>query len=159
MRSLIPAIMDKFKCLTALSCENLNKEDTKSMKIAKKFKEELKLAKLEIDELNLRLDESYKKNEFLRNQFSCQDEKMKSLEQKLAESKSKLENLSSTKLLVDNKSVFISIPLKPKDDKVYIPHFKRNYKENAYFARLDKGKNFDVDAEVSKLMPKPTSKL
>ena len=37
------------------------------MKIAKKFKEELKLAKLEKDELILRLDESYKKNEFLRN--------------------------------------------------------------------------------------------
>ena len=70
--------MDNFKCLTAFSCENLNKEDTnasvnfidayetlhkelsKSMKIAKKFKEELKLAKLEIDELTLRLDESYK---------------------------------------------------------------------------------------------------
>ena len=91
--------------------ETLHKELSKSMKIAKKFKEELKLAKLEIDELTLRLDESYKKNEFLRNQFSCQDEKMKSLEQKLAESKSKLKNLSNTKLLVDNKSVSVSIPL------------------------------------------------
>ena len=90
--------MDKFKCLTALSCENLNKEDTKSMKIAKKFKEELKLAKLEIDELNLRLDESYKKNEFLRNQFSCQVEKMKSLEQKLAESEAKLKSLFQFRL-------------------------------------------------------------
>ena len=129
------------------------------MKIAKKFKEELKLAKLEKDELILRLDESYKKNEFLRNQFSSQDEKMKSLEQKLAESKSKLENLYSTKLLVDNKSVSVSVPLKPKDDKVYIPHFKRNYKEIAYFSRLNKGKNSDVDAEVSKPVPKPTGKL
>ena len=71
--------MDNFKCLTVFSCENLNKEDTnasvdfidayetlhkelsKSMKIAKKFMEELKLAKLEKDELILRLDESYKK--------------------------------------------------------------------------------------------------
>ena len=85
--------------------------------------------------------------------------KMKSLEQKLAESEAKLENLSNTRLVVHNRYVSVSIPLKPKDDKVYIPHFKRNYKENAYFARLDKGKNFDVDAEVSKLMPKPTSKL
>ena len=33
---------------------------------------------------------------------------------------------------------------------------KRNNKENAYFARLDKGKNSDVDAEVSKPMSKPT---
>ena len=67
--------------------------------------------------------------------------------------------MSNTKLLVDNKSVFVSIPLKPKDDKVYIPHFKRNYKEIIYFSRLDKGKNSDVDAEVSKPVPKPTGKL
>ena len=50
------------------------------MKIAKKFKEELKLANLEKEELVVRLDESNKKNEFLRNQISSQDEKMKSLE-------------------------------------------------------------------------------
>ena len=45
------------------------------MKIAKKFKEELKLANLEKEELIVRLDESNKENEFLRNQFSSQDEK------------------------------------------------------------------------------------
>ena len=28
-------------------------------------------------------------------------------------------------------------------------------KENAYFARLDKGKSYDVDAKVSKPMSKP----
>jgi len=67
--------------------------------------------------------------------------------------------LSNTKLLVDNKFVYVSVPLKPKDDKVYIPPFKRNYKENAYFARLDKGKSSNVDVEVSKPVPKPTSKL
>ena len=44
------------------ACETLRKELLKSMKIAKKFKEELKLA--------VRLDESNKKNEFLRNQIS-----------------------------------------------------------------------------------------
>ena len=38
----------------------------------------------------MRLNESNKKNEFLRNQFSSQDEKMKSLEQELAESKVEL---------------------------------------------------------------------
>ena len=44
---------------------------------------------------------------------------MKSLEQKLAESKAKLENLSNTKLVVDNKFVFVYFSIKPKD-KIYI---------------------------------------
>ena len=74
----------------------------------------------------VRLDESNKKNEFLRNQISSQDEKMKSLEQELFESKAKIENLTSTKSAVDNKSV--SVFLKPKTEKVYIPPFKRNNK-------------------------------
>ena len=106
------------------------------------------------DELVVRLDESNKKNEFLRNQIFSQDEKMKSLEQELVESKAKIENLTRTKPAVDNRSIFVS--LKPKTKKVYIPHFKRNNKENAYFARLDKSKSSDVDAEVSKPMSKPT---
>ena len=59
---------------------------------------------------------------------------MKSLEQELVESKAKIENLTSTKSVVDNRSV--SVSLKPKTEKVYISHFKRNNKENAYFARL-----------------------
>ena len=62
------------------ACETLIRELTKSMKIAKKFKEELKLANLEKEELIIRLDESNKKNEFLRNQLSSKDEKMKTLE-------------------------------------------------------------------------------
>ena len=86
--------------------------------------------------------------------MSSQDEKMKSLEQELVESKTKIENLTSSKLAVDNRSV--SLSLKPKTEKVYIPHFKRNNKEKTYFARLDKGKSYDVDTEVSKLMSKPT---
>ena len=53
------------------------KELYKSLKIAKIFKEELKLANLKKEELIVRLDESNKKNEFLRNQFSSHDEKMK----------------------------------------------------------------------------------
>ena len=48
----------------------------------------------------------------MRNQISSQDEKMKSLEQELVESKVKLENLTSTKLAVVNRNVFGS--LKPK---------------------------------------------
>ena len=61
--------MDNFKCLSTHICDDLNKKDTivsvdfidacetlckelfKSMKIAKKFKEELKLANLEKEEL------------------------------------------------------------------------------------------------------------
>ena len=83
--------MDNLKCLSDHVsahasvdfidvCETLRKELLKSMKIAKKFKEELKLANLEKDELVVRLEESNKKNEFLRKQISSQDEKMKSLE-------------------------------------------------------------------------------
>ena len=102
----------------------------------------------------VRLDESNKNNEFLRNQISSQDEKMKSLEQELVESEAKIENLTNTKPAVDNRSV--SISLKSKTEKVYIPPFKRNNKENVYFARLDKGKSSNVDAEISKLMSKPT---
>ena len=148
--------MNNLKCLSAHVCDNLNEEDAivsvdlidayetlrkellKFMKIAKKFKEELKLANLEKDELVVILDESNKKNEFLRNQISSQDEKMKSLEQELVESKTKIENLTSTKPVVDNRSVYVSLKL--KTEKVYIPHFKRNNKENAYFARLEKVK-------------------
>ena len=65
----------------------------------------------------------------MRNQISSQDEKMKSLEQELVESKGKIDILTSTKPAVDNKSV--SVSLNPKTEKVYIPPFKRNNKENA----------------------------
>ena len=136
------------------ACETLRKKLLKFMKIAKKFKEELKLGNLEKKELVVRLDESNKKNEFLRNQISSQDEKMKCLEQELVESKAKIENLTSTKPTVDNRSV--SVSLKPKTEKVYIPPFKRNNKEKTYFARLDKGKSSDVNAYISKPKSKPT---
>ena len=121
------------------ACETLRKELLKSMKIAKKFKKELKLANLENEKLIVRLNESNINNEFLRNQIFSQDEKMKSLEQELVESKAKIENFTSTKPFVDNRSV--SVSLKPKTEKVYIPHFKMNNKEKAYFARLDKSKS------------------
>ena len=122
--------MDNLKCLSAHACDDLNKKDTvfsvdfidaceslrkellKSMKIAKKFKEELKLANLEKEELIVRLDESNKKNEFLRNQISFQDEKMKSLEQELVDSKAKIKNLISTKHVVDNRSGLFLLSLK-----------------------------------------------
>ena len=56
---------------------------------------------------------------------------MESLEQELIESKAKIENLTSTKPVVDNISV--SVSLKPKTKKVYIPHFKRNDKKKCLF--------------------------
>ena len=62
--------------------------------------------------------------------------------------------MTSTKPAVDNRSV--SVSLKPKTEKVYIPPFKRNNKEKVYFARLEKGKSFDVNAEVSKPISKST---
>ena len=46
---------------------------------------------------------------------------MKSLKQKLAKFEAKLENLSNTKLTINNRSVSIFVPHKPKDDKVCVP--------------------------------------
>ena len=48
------------------------------------------------------------------NLFSSQDEKMKSMKQELAESKAKLENLTSTKPIIDDS--YVTISLKPKDN-------------------------------------------
>ena len=53
-----------------------------------------------------------------------------------------MKTCTSAKPIVDNRSV--SVSLKPKTEKVYIPPFKRNNKENVYFVRLDKGKSSDV---------------
>ena len=106
---MTPVVLDNLKCLSDQvfahvfvdlidAYETLRKELVKSMKIAKKFKEELKLVNLEKEELIVRLNESNKNNEFLRNLISSQDEKMKSLKQELVESKTKIENLTSSKL-------------------------------------------------------------
>ena len=65
--------------------------------------------------------------------------------------------MTSTKPVVDNKSV--SISLKPKTEKFYISHVKRTNKENAYFVRLDKGKSSDVDTKVSRPMSKPIASV
>ena len=84
---------------------------------------------------------------------------MKSLKQKLAKFEAKLENLSNTKLTINNRSVSVFLPHKPKDDKVCVPLFKRNHKDKVYFARLDKSKSSNVDAKISKPMFKPTIRL
>ena len=72
--------MDNLKCLSNHvsayafvdfidAFETLCKELLKSMKITKKFKEELKLANLEKEELIVRLDESKKRMNFLEIKF------------------------------------------------------------------------------------------
>ena len=78
---------------------------------------------------------------------------MKSLEQEVA----KLKKFSCTKPVVDDISE--SISLKPKANNVYIPPLKRNQKEKAYVARLDKCKSSNVVVEVSKLVSKPTTRV
>ena len=61
-------------------------------------------------------------------------------------------------LLITDLFLFLFL-LSLKIKKVYIPHFKGNYKEKTYFARLDNGKSCDVDAEVSKPKSKPTARV
>ena len=70
------------------------------------------MANLEKEELVVRLDESNKKNEFLRNQISSQDEGMKSLEQELVESKAKIENLLVPNLLLITEVFLFLLSLK-----------------------------------------------
>ena len=75
-------------------------------------------------------------------------DKIKSLEEKLVEFKIEVENLASTKFVV-----------KPNSEDLffykYIPPFKRNNEDlKANITRIDKDKNFDVNAEVSKHMSK-----
>ena len=62
--------------------------------------------------------------------------------------------MTCTKSAIYNRSV--SISFKPKTEKVFVPPFKRNNKDKAYFAILDKGKSSNVDAEISKPKSKST---
>ena len=57
--------------------------------------------KLEKDKLIAKLDETNKLNENLNFQFSSHVDKIKSLEEQLVESKTKVEKLTSAKLVVD----------------------------------------------------------
>lgn len=77
--------------------------------------------------------------------------KIKSLEEQLVEFKTEVENLTSAKLVVEPNS---------KEKYFYIPPFKRNNEKlKANIARIDKGKNFDVNTEVSKPMSKTPPRL
>ena len=77
----------------------------------------------------------------LKIKFHLKRTKLKSLEEKLVESKIEVEKLTSAKLLVEPNS---------KKKSVQVPPFKRNNEElKANFARIDKGNNSDVNAEAS----------
>ena len=79
-----------------------------------------------------KLDEANNLNENLKNQFSSQVDKIKSLEEQLNEFKTKFEKLTSAKLVVEPNS---------KEKDFYIPQFNRNNEElKANIARIDKGK-------------------
>ena len=118
----------------------------KSLKSSTKLKAKVKKVKLEKDELIAKLDKANNLNENLKNHFSSQVDKIKSLEVQLVESKTDIEKLTSSKLIVEQNS---------KEKYFYIPPFKRNNEElKANIARIDKGKKSDVDSEISKPMSK-----
>ena len=73
-------------------------------------------------------------------------DKIKNLEEQLFESKTEVEKLTSVILVVEPNS-------RQKD--LYIPPFKRNNEElKANIAMIDKGKNSNVNAKISKPMSK-----
>ena len=123
----------------------------KSLKCSTKLKANFKKVKLERDELIAKLDEANNSNEKFKNQISSQLNKIKSLKEQLVESKTKVEKLTSAKLVVEPNS---------KEKDFYIPPFKRNNEElKDNIARIDKGKNSGVNVEVSKPMSKTTPRL
>ena len=100
--------------------------------ISKKFykiKTKFKKVKLEKDDLIAKLDEANNLNEKFKNQISSQVDKIKSLEEQLVEFRTKVEKLTSAKLVVEPNS---------KEKDFYIPPFKRNNEElKANIARID----------------------
>ena len=116
----------------------------KSLKSSTKLKDKFKKVKLEKDELIANLDEANNLKGDLKNQFLSQVDKIKSLEEQLVESKTKVEKLTSAKLIVEPNL---------KENDFYIPPFKMNNKElMANIARTEKGIISYFDAEVSKSM-------
>ena len=123
----------------------------KSLESSTKLKAKFKNVKLEKDNLIAKLDEANNLNEKFKNQISSQVDKIKSLEEQLVEFKTKVEKLTSVKLVVEPNS---------KEKYFYIPPFKRNNEQlKANIARIDKSEQSDVNAEVSKLMSKTPPRL
>ena len=115
------------------------------------LKVKFKKVKLEKDDLIAKLDEANNLNENFKNQISSKVGKIKSLEEQLVESKTEVEKLTSAKLVVEPNS---------KEKSLYIPPFKRNNEKlKANIARIDKGKNSNVNVEVSKSMSKTPPRL
>ena len=118
----------------------------KSLEYSTKLKAKFKKVKLEKDYLIAKLDEANNLNENFKNQISFKVDKIKSLKKQLVDSKTEVEKLTSVKLVVEPNS---------KEKDFYIPPFKRNDEElKANIAKIGKGKNFDVNVEVSKPMSK-----
>ena len=118
----------------------------KSLECSTKLKVNFKNVKPEKDELIAKLDEANNLNEKFKNKISSQVDKIKSLEEQLVEFKTKVEKLTSVKLAIEPNS---------KEKDFYIPPFKRNNEElKANIVRIDKGKNSDANAEISKPMSK-----
>ena len=123
----------------------------RSLKSSTNLKANFKKVKLEKDVLIAKLDEANNLNEKFKNQISSQVDKIKSLEEQLVESKTEVEKLTNAKLVVEPNS---------KEKDFYIPPFKRNNEElKANIVRIDKGKNSDVNAEVSKPMSKTLPRM
>ena len=87
----------------------------KSLEYSTKLKAKFKKVKLEKDDLIAKLDEANNLNENFKNKISSQVNKIKSLEEQLVESKTKIEKLTSVKLVVEPNS---------KEKDFYIPPFK-----------------------------------
>ena len=88
----------------------------KSLKSSTKLKAKFKKVKLEKDELIAKLDEANNLNGNLKNQFSYQVDKIKSVEEQIVESKTEVEKLTSAKLAIEPNS---------KEKHFYIPPFRR----------------------------------
>ena len=98
-----------------------------------------------------KLDEANNLNVNFKNQISSQVDKIKSLEEQLVEFKTEVKKLTSAELVFEPNS---------KEKDFYIPPFRRNNEElKANIARIDKGKQSNVNADVSKLMSKTPFRL
>ena len=123
----------------------------KSLEYSTKLKAKFKKVKLEKDDLIAKLDEANNLNENFKNQISFKVDKIKSLKKQLVESKTEVEKLTSVKLVVEPNS---------KEKDFYIPPFKMNNEElKANIVMIDKGKNSDVNVEVSKPMSKTLPRM